>query len=153
MVVTASQTAKDLAQIAASAAEDKLATDIVALDVSGQFPLSDVFVIASVANERQVPSVVDSVEEKLREAGVKPLRREGEREGRWVLLDFGDIIVHLQHEEERGFYQLERLWKDCPVIPLRLGPPDDAGDSAGDSAGDAAGAGEAVARTASRDRP
>lgn len=100
-----------------------------------------------------MPSVVDSVEEKLREAGVKPLRREGEREGRWVLLDFGDIIVHLQHEEERGFYQLERLWKDCPVIPLRLGPPGDAGDSAGDSAGDAAGAGEAVARTASRDRP
>lgn len=100
-----------------------------------------------------MPSVVDSVEEKLREAGVKPLRREGEREGRWVLLDFGDIIVHLQHEEERGFYQLERLWKDCPVIELRLGPPDDAGDSAGDSAGDAAGAGEAVARTASRDRP
>ena len=75
-----------------------------------------------------MPSVVDSVEEKLREAGVKPLRREGEREGRWVLLDFGDIIVHLQHEEERGFYQLERLWKDCPVIDL----PVDARGGAGD---------------------
>lgn len=82
-----------------------------------------------------MPSVVDSVEEKLREAGVKPLRREGEREGRWVLLDFGDIIVHLQHEEERGFYQLERLWKDCPAVPLRLGPPADDSDGAAAAVG------------------
>lgn len=98
-----------------------------------------------------MPSVVDSVEEKLREAGVKPLRREGEREGRWVLLDFGDIIVHLQHEEERGFYQLERLWKDCPAVPLRLGPPAEAGDFDG-AAGDLGAAG-AAGEPAARDLP
>ncbi|MDO5712540.1 MAG: ribosome silencing factor [Micrococcales bacterium] len=112
----------NLAQAAATAAEDKLATDIVALDVSGQFPLADIFVLASVSNERQTASVVDGVEEALREVGSKPLRREGERDGRWVLLDFGDIIVHVQREQERLFYQLERLWKDCPVVPLRLDP-------------------------------
>lgn len=113
----------------------------MALDVSGQFPLSDIFVIVSVANERQVSSVVDRIEERLREAGAKVLRREGERDGRWVLLDFGDIIVHIQHEEERFYYQLERLWKDCPVVPLTLGPdaarPGSAGAVAG---GGAAGA-------------
>lgn len=94
----------------------------MALDVSGQFPLSDIFVIVSVSNERQVSSVVDSIDDRLRGAGAKVLRREGERDGRWVLLDFGDIIVHIQHEEERFYYQLERLWKDCPVVPLTLGP-------------------------------
>ena len=122
IAVTASQTAVHLAQVAATAAEDKLATDIVALDVSEQVPLSDIFVLASVGTERQISSVVESVEDALRDAGSKPLRREGERDGRWVLLDFGDIIVHVQHEEERVFYQLERLWKDCPLVPLELGP-------------------------------
>lgn len=130
IAVSASPTALSLAQAAATAAEDKLATDIVALDVSEQFPLADIFVLASVSNERQVSSVVDSIEDALREAGSKPLRREGEREGRWVLLDFGDIIVHIQHEQERMYYQLERLWKDCPVVPLRLdGVSSDAGAS------------------------
>lgn len=122
IAVTASQTAVQLAQVAATAAEGKLATDILALDVSEQFPLSDIFVLASVGTERQVSSVVEAIEDALREAGTKPVSREGEREGRWVLLDFGDIIVHVQHEEERVFYQLERLWKDCPVVPLELGP-------------------------------
>lgn len=125
--------------MAASAAEDKLAHDIVALDVSGQFPLSDIFVLASVANERMTSSVVDAVMEAMHKAGVKPVRREGERDGRWVLIDFGDIIVHVQHEQERLFYQLERLWKDCPVVPLQLGPPAaDVGDDF--SADDADGA-------------
>ena len=130
IAVSASPTALSLAQAAATAAEDRLATDIVALDVSEQFPLADIFVLASVSNERQVSSVVDSIEDALREAGSKPLRREGEREGLWVLLDFGDIIVHIQHEQERMYYQLERLWKDCPVVPLRLdGASSDAGAS------------------------
>ena len=118
IAVTASQTARHLAQVAATAAEEKLATDLVALDVSEQFPLSDIFVLASVGTERQISSVVESVEDALRDAGSKPLRREGERDGRWVLLDFGDLIVHVFHQEERDFYQLERLWKDCPVIDL-----------------------------------
>ena len=116
--VAATQHAIDLARAAAVAAEDKLATKIVALDVSEQLALTDIFVLASAPNDRQVNAIVDGVEDKLRELGVKPVRREGERDGRWVLLDFSDIVVHVQHEEEREYYQLERLWKDCPAIDL-----------------------------------
>lgn len=114
--------ASELAQIAAAAAEDKLATDIVALDVRGHLALTDAFLICSAPNERQVGAIVDSIEEKMLHAGCKPLRREGDRDARWVLLDFGDIVCHVQHAEERMYYQIERLWKDCPVIPLQLGP-------------------------------
>ena len=116
--MAATQHAIDLARAAAEAAEDKLATKIVALDVSEQLALTDIFVLASAPNDRQVNAIVDSVEDKLRQLGVKPVRREGERDGRWVLLDFSDIVVHVQHEEEREYYQLERLWKDCPAIDL-----------------------------------
>ena len=116
--MAATQHAIDLAKAAAEAAEDKLATKIVALDVSEQLALTDIFVLASAPNDRQVNAIVDGVEDKLRELGVKPIRREGERDGRWVLLDFSDIVVHVQHEEEREYYQLERLWKDCPAIDL-----------------------------------
>ena len=116
--MAATQHAIDLARAAAEAAEDKLATRIVALDVSEQLALTDIFVLASAPNDRQVNAIVDGVEDKLRQLGVKPVRREGERDGRWVLLDFSDIVVHVQHEEEREYYQLERLWKDCPAIDL-----------------------------------
>jgi ribosome-associated protein len=118
--VAAAQYAIDLAKAAAAAAGDKLATKIVALDVSEQLALTDIFVLASAPNDRQVSAIVDGVEDKLRALGVKPVRREGERNGRWVLLDFSDIVVHVQHEEEREYYQLERLWKDCPAIDLTL---------------------------------
>jgi ribosome-associated protein len=114
----ASDRAVELALAAAQAAADKLASDILLLDVSAQLVITDVFLLASAPNDRQVVAVVDNIEEKLREMGAKPLRREGEKEGRWVLLDFGDIVVHVQHQEERVFYALERLWKDCPVIPF-----------------------------------
>ncbi|MDQ6938404.1 MAG: ribosome silencing factor [Actinomycetota bacterium] len=116
--MTATDTARDLALVAAEAAADKLATDIVLIDVSDRLAITDVFVIATGNNERQVEAIVDSVEERLRAAGHKPLRREGRRDGRWVLLDYSDIVVHVQHTEERAFYSLERLWKDCPVIPF-----------------------------------
>jgi ribosome-associated protein len=116
--VAVSARATELALAAAQAASDKLATDIVVLDVSEQLVITDAFVIASAPNERQVSAIVDSVEERLLGLGAKPVRREGEREGRWVLLDFVDIVVHVQHAEERSFYALERLWKDCPVIPF-----------------------------------
>ena len=116
--MAATQHAIDLAKAAASAAEDKLATKIVALDVSEQLALTDIFLLASAPNDRQVNAIVDSIEDKLRELGVKPVRREGERDGRWVLIDFADIVVHVQHEEERQFYALERLWRDCPTIDL-----------------------------------
>ncbi len=106
------------AQIAAAAADDKLATEIVAIDVSEHLALTDIFVVASAPTERQVAAIVDNVEDEMREAGYKPLRREGERSGHWVLLDFGDIIVHVMQAEDRVFYQLERLWKDGQVVPL-----------------------------------
>jgi ribosome-associated protein len=116
--VPATEHALDLAKVAALAAEDKLATTITGIDVSEQLALTDVFVIVSAATDRQVGAIVDEVEDKLREVGAKPMRREGEREGRWVLIDYGDIVVHVQHDEERDFYELERLWKDCPEIDL-----------------------------------
>lgn len=107
-----------LVREAALAAADKLAEDIVAFDVSEQLAITDAFVICSASNERQVGAIVDAVEERLRGVDAKPLRREGEREGRWVLLDYYDIVVHVQHTEERSFYALERLWRDCPTIEL-----------------------------------
>ena len=116
--MTATPRAIELAVAAAEAAADKLATDLVALDVSDHLVITDCFVVVSAQNDRQVKAVVDAVEERLRALGAKPIRREGEREGRWVLLDFGDVVVHVQHVEERIFYSLERLWKDCPSIPL-----------------------------------
>jgi ribosome-associated protein len=103
---------------AAEAAAEKLADDIVAFDVSDQLVITDAFVLCSAPNDRQVKAIVDGIEERLRELDAKPVRREGEREGRWVLLDYGDIVVHVQHADDRQFYALERLWKDCPTILL-----------------------------------
>jgi ribosome-associated protein len=116
--VTATEESVRLAQVAARAASDKLATDIVLIDVSERLAITDVFVVATGNNERQVEAIVDAVEEKSRIAGRKPIRREGQRDGRWVLLDYGDVVVHVQHSEERVFYALERLWKDCPFLPF-----------------------------------
>ena len=116
--MTATERATELIRIAASAAADKLATDIIAYDVSEQLVITDAFLLCSAMNDRQVRSVVDEIEEKLAKAGAKPARREGEREGRWVLLDYLDVVIHVQHAEERVFYALERLWKDCPQIEL-----------------------------------
>jgi ribosome-associated protein len=116
--VTATTWALELATTAATAAAEKLADDIVAFDVSDQLVITDAFVLCSAPNDRQVRSIVDEIEERLRDLGVKPARREGEREARWVLLDYLDIVVHVQHAEERSYYALERLWKDCPAISL-----------------------------------
>ncbi|MFD6894326.1 ribosome silencing factor [Rhodococcus sp. NPDC060086] len=116
--MSATAEALEMARIAALAADEKLATDVVVLDVSEQLVITDCFVIASAPNERQVNAIVDNIEEKLRDAGHKPVRREGTREGRWTLLDYIDVVVHVQHEEERNFYALERLWKDCPTVPV-----------------------------------
>jgi len=116
--VPASERAVELGLAAAQAAADKLASDILLLDVSEQLVITDVFLLASAPSDRQVLAVVDGIEDRLRELGAKPIRREGATEARWVLLDFGDIVVHVQHQEERVFYALERLWKDCPVIPF-----------------------------------
>jgi ribosome-associated protein len=118
VLVTATPRAVELATEAALAASDKLATDVVAIDVSEQLVITDVFLLAAAPNDRQVRAIVDAIEERLLKIAVKPIRREGEREGRWVLLDFGDLVVHVQHAEEREYYALERLWRDCPTIEL-----------------------------------
>jgi ribosome-associated protein len=117
--VTATDRSIELIGSAAQAAADKLAHDIIAYDVSDVLSITDAFLIASAPNDRQVKAIVDEIEERLRtELDAKPVRREGEREGRWVLLDYVDIVVHVQHAQERVFYALERLWKDCPELPL-----------------------------------
>lgn len=116
--MTADERARHLAVVAAKAAADRKGEDIVALDVSDRLALTDVFVVVSGRNERQVGGIVDAVEEALHREGAKVRRKEGQSLARWVLLDFGDIIVHVQHAEDRVYYALERLWKDCPVLEL-----------------------------------
>ena len=116
--MTASSESIRLVREAASAASDKLAVDVVAFDVSEQLAVADAFVLCSAPNDRQVRAIVEAIEERLADDGAKPAHREGERENRWVLLDYLDVVIHVQHEEERSYYSLERLWADCPTIPL-----------------------------------
>ncbi|KJL35218.1 MAG: ribosome silencing factor [Microbacterium sp.] len=118
--MTASASTIDALQVAAAAADSKGGEDLVALDVSEPLPLVDAFLLVTGRNERNVAAIADEVEERLLEAGIKRLRREGREESRWILLDFGDIVVHVFHEEERMFYGLERLWKDCPVLSVAV---------------------------------
>ncbi len=121
--VTATDRSIELVNAAAQAAADRLAHDIIAYDVSDVLSITDAFLLASAPNDRQVRSIVDEIEERLqKELGAKPVRREGDRDARWILLDYVDIVVHVQHTEERVFYALERLWKDCPELDL----PEDA---------------------------
>ena len=118
--MTASARARALLAVAASAADAKQGEDIVALDVSGPLPLTDIFLLITGRNERHVQGIAGEIEDKMIEAGVKTIRREGRSEGRWILLDFGDVIAHVFHEEDRMYYSLERLWKDCPAIVIDL---------------------------------
>ncbi len=118
--MTASDRSREILQVAARAADSKGGEDLVALDVSNPLPLADIFLLVTGRNERNVIAIAGEVEDKLNEAGIKTLRREGRSEGRWILLDFGDLIVHVFHEEDRMYYALERLWKDCPVVPIEL---------------------------------
>ncbi len=135
----ASARARELALAAAQAAADKKAQDIVIIDVSERLAITDAFVIASAPNERQVAAIVDAVEERLLQLPepARVVRREGEQGGRWVLLDYLDVVVHIQHTEYREFYALDRLWKDCPTIPFEdralasATPADQAGGGAG----------------------
>lgn len=120
------ETAAAMLQIAVDAAASKGGEDLVALNVSEPLPLVDIFLLVTGNSERNVAAIADEVEDKLVEAGHKRVRREGRAEARWVLLDFGDLIVHVFHQEERVYYGLERLWKDCPVVPFDL--PEHASD-------------------------
>lgn len=116
--MTADERSVELTVRAARAAADKKARQVIALDVSERLVLTDVFLVTSGSSERQVKAIVDGIEDAMHEVGVKALRKEGVSEARWVLLDYGDIVVHVQHDEDREFYALERLWKDCPVVEL-----------------------------------
>ncbi len=119
--MTATARALDITEAAARAASEKKAEDLIALDVSGQTPIADVFLIATASNARQVTAIAEGIEQSLLATGVKAVRREGVREGRWALMDFNDVIVHVMHQEDRAYYSLERLWKDCPVVDLPEG--------------------------------
>ena len=121
--MTASASSHEMVAVAAIAADAKGGEDLVALDVSEPLPLVDIFLLVTGRNERNVAAIADEVEAKLLEAGHKRLRREGREESRWILLDFGDLVVHVFHEQERVYYGLERLWKDCPVVPLDIPAP------------------------------
>ena len=116
--MAASNKVIEMAQVAAQAIADKLGTDIVAIDMTDQLVLSEVFLIATGQNDRQIDAIVDSVLEKLAAMGEKPLRREGA--GEWVLLDYSDLVVHVQSQSLRNYYMLERLWNDCPRIALNV---------------------------------
>ena len=118
--MTASAHALELLKVAAAAADSKAGEDLVAIDVSNPLPLTDIFLIVTGRSERNVVAIAGEIEDKMIEAGFKPLRREGRAEGRWILVDFGDLVVHVFHDEEREYYSLERLWKDCPVVPIEL---------------------------------
>jgi ribosome-associated protein len=112
----ASKSVTELTQVAARAIADKFGTEMIAIDLSDQMVLSEVFLIATGANIRQVDAIADEVEEKLRLIGEKPVRREGTDE--WILLDYSDLVVHIQSAELRRYYMLDRLWNDCPTIEL-----------------------------------
>lgn len=119
--MAATQEAIQTAKLAAEAASSKLGTNITAFDVSEQLAIADIFLIISGQNERQVDAIMDEIQDKLlTQRQLRPIRREGDRQLRWVLLDYGDVVVHIQHESERVLYSLERLWKDCPQIDLGL---------------------------------
>ena len=142
--MSASESSIAIARTAARAATDKIAQDIVAMDVSERLAITDVFLVASAPSERQVNAIVDGIEEELSKQDLKPVRREGRSEGRWVLLDYAEVVIHVQHQEDRVFYALERLWGDCPKVDLQLEDGANAAASDNESA-DAAPAGTAPA--------
>lgn len=120
--MTATDHARALAVVSANAAREKLATEVMAIDVSDQLSITDIFVLATANNERQVKSISDEIERQLIGLGERPAMREGEQEGRWILLDYIDVVIHIQHSDERHFYALDRLWKDCPTVALPVEP-------------------------------
>lgn len=107
---------RELATLAARAASAKQARDVLVLDVRDLIVITDYFVIATGTSDRQVRTIAEGIERAVRDRGMKPVRREGEREGRWVLLDFVDFVAHVFLDEERDYYGLERLWADAPSV-------------------------------------
>ena len=105
------KTSQEYVEVAVAAAQEKKAQNIVALDVSGMTVITDCMLIASGRSALQVKALADEVEDRLSELGIEPARKEGQQEGRWIVLDYGSVLVHIFHTQEREFYQLERLWE------------------------------------------
>ncbi|RSX51448.1 ribosome silencing factor [Bifidobacterium callimiconis] len=121
----AAQDSIDSVRVAAQAADSIKATDIVAFDVSETLGITDAFLIASGSSDRQVTAIADEIERQLHERRhLDALNCEGKTEGEWVLLDFGDFVVHVMLDDKREYYDLERLWADCPAIDLQLEHPE-----------------------------
>ncbi|NCZ72710.1 MAG: ribosome silencing factor [Actinobacteria bacterium] len=114
----------ELTQIAAAAAIEKLGSDLLAIDLSEQMLLSEVFLLISGGNERQIDAIADEVERQLSLLEEKPIRRESSES--WILLDYQDLVVHVQTQQAREYYSLDRLWNDCPSIKLNAVSPADA---------------------------
>ncbi|MDO5619394.1 ribosome silencing factor [Kocuria sp.] len=132
--MTVPETSMAYLRTAARAADEKQAENIVALDVSDTLAIVDSFLVTSASNERQVSAIVDAIEDALiQEHDLRPIRREGKGEGRWVLLDYGDVVVHVQHDEDRAYYALERLWNESPVLDLGLGSENSESSESSDS--------------------
>lgn len=125
----------DHARAAAGGADEMKGADIVAFDVSEPLGLTDIFLIATGSSPRHVLSIAEEIEKQMHmQFQLNPSTREGLEEGQWVLLDFGDIVVHVMDQDSRDFYDLERLWKDCPRIDLQL--PDHEGNEGSDDDSD-----------------
>ena len=114
--MTATAQSHEMLRIAAAAADAKGGEDLIALDVSQPLPLVDIFLLVTGRSERNVAAIADEIEDRHLESGHKRLRREGRQESRWVLLDFGDLVVHVFHEQERMYYGLERLWSEATQV-------------------------------------
>ena len=116
--MTATPHAVELTGVLARAASSKLGRDIIALDVSRSLAIADIFLIVTAGNERQAGAIVDAIDEAVGLSGERILRREGESEAQWILLDLADVVVHVMSVEYRGLYALERIWKDAPRLDL-----------------------------------
>ena len=124
--MTAATTIIDAVRIAAAAADRVKANDIVAFDVTDLLAFTEVMMIASASNERQVLAIAEEVEKDLHlKARLSPRSRERLTEGQWILLDYGDFVIHIMHQESRDYYGLERLWRDQPTIDLQLEHPEE----------------------------
>ena len=124
--MTAAHTTIDAIRIAATAADRLKASDIVAFDVTDLLAFTEVMMIASASNERQVLAIAEEVEKDLYlKAGRSARSREGLTEGQWILLDYGDFVIHIMHQESRDYYGLELLWRDQPTVDLQLEHPEE----------------------------
>ena len=134
---------RELAEIAVKALDSKKGKEIRLIRIDKITTLAEYFVICTGTSNTQINALCDEVEKELDQLGEQPIHREGYRGGTWVLLDYGDFIIHIMHQDAREYYRLERLWRDCPVVELPLEHPETTGDESADNGSDGDDAGEA----------